>query len=88
MVKDHPGGVELFGRATCRSRSGRESLPKVRKWSVTIPEVRNWSGDPPEVRNCSGDPPGGPEVVGRSSQTSGGGRETRPEVQKWSGDLS
>ena len=32
------------------------------------------------------DPPGGPEVVRRPSRRSGSGRETLPEVHKWSGD--
>ena len=35
----------------------------------------------PEVQNWSGDPPGGPEVVGDPPGT---GRETLPEVRKWS----
>ena len=34
----------------------------------------------------SGDHPGGPEVIGRLSGRPGSGRETLPEVRKWSGD--
>ena len=32
------------------------------------------------------DPPGGPNVVGGPIRRSGSGRETLPEVRKWSGD--
>ena len=31
-------------------------------------------------------PPGGPKLVGRPPWRSGTGRETHPEVSKWSGD--
>ena len=37
MVADPPGGVELVGRLSRRSKTGRETLPVVRKTS----------GDPP-----------------------------------------
>ena len=50
---DPPGGLELVGRPSWRSRSGwetlwrsgtgRETLPEVRKSSVTHPEVLKWS---------------------------------------------
>ena len=57
-----------------RCGTGRETLPKVRKWS----------GDPPGGPEEVGRPSLRSEVVGRPSRRSGSGRETFPEVRKWS----
>ena len=82
----------MVGGPSQRFRSGRETLPKVRKWSRepprgqgTLPEVRKWSGNLFQVRMWSGDPPEGSEVVGRPFQRSGSGRGTLPKVRKWEG---
>ena len=66
----------MVGRPSIRCGSGRETLPKVQKWSVHPP------GGPKVVES----PLEGPEVVGRPSGRSGSGRETLREVRKWSGD--
>ena len=58
------------------SGSGRETIPKVRKWSGTLPEVCEWSVDAF----------GGLEVVGGLTRRSGSDRVTFPEVRKWSVD--
>ena len=49
MVGDRPVGVELVGRPSWRSVTGRKTLPEVRKWSETMPKVWYWLGDPPEI---------------------------------------
>ena len=84
MVVDSPGGPEVVGilyrrsgqvvRPFRRSRSGRKTLPEVRKelgYSIGGPD-RSW------------DPPEGPEVVRTLPRRSRSGRETLPEVRKWS----
>ena len=63
----------MVGRTSRRYRSGRESHPKVWKWSETRPKVWNWSRDPL----------GGPEVVGKPSRRTGSGGETLQEIRKW-----
>ena len=88
MVADPPEGVELLGRPSRRSNTGREPLPEVRKWSGDFlggPEVvglsrRCGTGREtfPEVRKWLGDSPSGPEVVGKPSRKSTCGRETLP----------
>ena len=81
---DPPGGPEVFGRLSRRSKTGREALTDVQKW------LRDPPGDPEVV----GGSPGGQELVGRPSRRSGRGPspswwsesvwETLPEVRKWS----
>ena len=84
--RDHFGRPEVVGRPSRRSGSGQESLPEVRKWSIDTLGGLEVFVDPPGCSEVSGEPPEGPEVVGRHSQTSGGGRENLPEVWKWSRD--
>ena len=77
----------MVGRPSCRSGSGRE----------TLPEVLKWSGDPPGGLEVVGRPfwrSGNVrkthsviEVVERSSRRCGAGWETLPEVRKWSETL-
>ena len=66
----------MVGRSSRRSRSGRE----------TLLEVQKWSGDPFCGQVVVGRHHRGSEVVGRPSQRSGSGQETIPEIQKRSGD--
>ena len=64
----------MVGRPTQWCGSGRETLPKVRKW------LEDSSGGPQVV----GDPPRSVEVVRRPCQRFGSGRQTLPEVPNWS----
>ena len=76
----------MVERLSQRSASGGETLPEVRNWSVDLlggPEVFR---DHPGGVELVGRPPKDPEVVWRPSRMTGSGRETLPEVQKWSGD--
>ena len=66
----------MVGRTTRRSRSGRETLPEVRKCRENLPEVRQCQETLSKVRKWLGDHPGGPEVDGRPSRMSGSARET------------
>ena len=82
----------MVGGPSRWSGSGRGTLPVVRSGRWTLPEVRKWSGDPPvgqelvggrsrrsenglgtlpQVRKWSGDPPGGLEVLGGPSRRYG-----------------
>ena len=87
LVGGSPGGPELVGRPSRRSRIG----PRLSQWSgsgcETFLEVRKWSEALSVVQKWLGDPPGGTDVFGRPTWISGSGRETLPEVRKWSRDL-
>ena len=97
VVVDPPGGVELVGRPSRRSRSGRRQSRRSGTSKETLPEVRNWSRDPPGGLEVVGDPLGGPDVVGipswrsgssrRLSRRRGTGPETLSVVRKWSGNI-
>ena len=78
MVGDHRGGVELVGRPSWKSGSGRRPSRMSESVWETVLEVRKWSRDPP----------GGPELVGRPYRRSGSHWETVLVVWKWSGDPS
>ena len=65
----------MVGRPNLRSKSGRETLPKVWIGLKTLREVWYWSGDPPGVS----------VLVGILTRRSESGRETILEVRKWSG---
>ena len=56
------------------SGSGRDALL----------DVRMWSGGPRRLEGVVRRHPGCPGVVGKPSQMSGSGLETRPEVREWS----
>ena len=96
MVGDPPCDVELVGRPSRRSGSGRQTRPEVRYWlgdlltsgtgRETLLEVRKWLGDTPGGPVLVGRTSLGPELVGRPPRRSGTGRETLSEVQKWLGD--
>ena len=53
---DPPSGLKVVERPSRRSRSGRGTLPKVRKLSVTLPEVLKWSEDAPGCSDVVGGP--------------------------------
>ena len=76
----------MVGRPSRRFKSGRETLPKVRKWLGDTPEGPEVVGRPSQRPEVVGDPPGRVELVWRPSWRSGTGLETLPKVRKWSGD--
>ena len=65
----------MVGRPSRISKSGRE----------TLPEIRKWSGDPLKGLELVGRPFRRSEVVGRLSRRSETGRETLLEVRNWLG---
>ena len=81
---DSPGGREVVGGPSWWSRIDRATLSKVRKWSGR-PSRRSGSGRGTfaEAWKWSRDLNGGPELVKESSQRSGSGRETLPEIHNF-----
>ena len=83
MVGDPPRGVELVGRPSQWSESGRETHRRCGTGREILLEVRKWLGDSVGGSEVVRDPPGGPELVERYSRWSGTGR--RPFLRSGSG---